>query len=296
MAHPARPTAPAHDGPAADHGAELPEADLRVLHAGRLPQPLTRPRARAVNRYLFELRDRPAGRPTNLDRRRIRGMLIEANLSVVRYVEARFGGRPDLRPDIHQAGAVGLIKAVDGFDPEYRVEFTTYAIPVIDGEIKRFFRDTGWAVRVPRPVKELSSQVRRASLDLEQEHGRRPNERQLVERTGQSTDGVRAALRAAAGTTAVSLDTPATAEEGAVPLADTLGETDRELDLVDFRESLHSVLPRLPPRERSIVILRFFGEMSQAEIGHRIGLSQMHVSRLLTASLRRLRYLLTDDR
>lgn len=276
-------------------GVVLTPEDLDALHRGRLPGPMTRDRARAVNRYLFGLRR--SGRPdrsTPLDAPRIRGMLIEANLPVVRFVEHRFGGRPDLGPDIHQAGSLGLVKAVDAFDPGRRVEFTTYAIPVIDGEIKRLFRDTGWAARVPRTVKESASQVRRAALDLEQELGREPGTRHLAERTGRSEDDVRTALRAAAGTSAVSLDASPFDDEDRRRLTDELGVADRGFDLAEARVILSAGLRELSARDRCIVVLRFFGELSQADIGARVGLSQMQVSRLLAASLTRLRDLVRD--
>ncbi|NYI04101.1 SigB/SigF/SigG family RNA polymerase sigma factor [Allostreptomyces psammosilenae] len=232
--------------------------------------------------------------------RYVRDTLIRLNLPLVRYIAVRYRYRPEPLDDIVQVGVIGLIKAVDGYDPDRGVEFVSYAIPTIAGEIKRFFRDTSWSVRVPRPLKELSLDAARAADELEQDLGRAPTHRELAGHLSVEVHEVVAALEAARLHSASSLDALRDRADGAdgagSSLLDRLGAPDEALDLVEFRESVGPLLNALPPRERSIILMRFYGNMSQSQIGERLGLSQMHVSRLLSATLRSLREQMEEQR
>ncbi|MBV2155387.1 SigB/SigF/SigG family RNA polymerase sigma factor [Kitasatospora sp. SUK 42] len=227
---------------------------------------------------------------------RVRGTIIELNMPLVRFVAARFRHRPEDLEDILQVGTIGLIKAVDGYDPRRGVEFVTYAIPTILGEIKRFFRDTSWPVRVPRSVQELYLAVARGSDRLEQELGRLPHPAELAEElhltVAQATEGLVAARvhRPSSLDALRDQDT----EEGGGAMLDRLGGCDPGIELADFRTAVRPLLARLPRREQTVLRLRFWEGRTQSEIADRIGVSQMHVSRLLSVTLARLREELED--
>jgi RNA polymerase sigma-B factor len=200
--------------------------------------------------------------------------------------------------DLAQVALVGLIKAVDQYDPGRGTNFGAYAVPTIMGEVKRHFRDKGWQVRVPRRLQELGLEVRRANEALYQELRRPPTEAEIAEQLGVPAAEVAEAMVAAQGYRPMSLSVPAGAAGAATDgpvLADQLGADDQRYELVDNVESLKGLLAGLPDRERHILRLRFFDELTQAQIAERVGLSQMHVSRLLTDSLTRLRHGLLDD-
>ncbi|MEV4561959.1 SigB/SigF/SigG family RNA polymerase sigma factor [Kitasatospora sp. NPDC049285] len=224
----------------------------------------------------------------------VRGTIIELNMPLVRFVAAGFRNRSADMDDILQVGTVGLIKAVDGYDHRRGVVFVTYAIPTISGEIKRFFRDT-WSVRVPRSLQELYLRVARTSDRLEQDLGRLPTARELAETLGLDTDTARSALEVGRAYRTGSLDAlrEDRDDENGSALLDRLGERDARLDLVDCRESVRPLLKDLTPRERTVLMLRFWGDCTQSEIAEQIGCSQMHVSRLLTATLDGIRARLT---
>ncbi|WP_431682401.1 SigB/SigF/SigG family RNA polymerase sigma factor [Kitasatospora sp. KL5] len=226
----------------------------------------------------------------------VRGTIIELNMPLVRFVAAGFRHRAADMDDILQVGTVGLIKAVDGFDHERGVEFVTYAIPTIAGEVKRFFRDTTWPVRVPRSLQELYLTVARSSDRLEQDLGRQPTPQELAEELGLAPDQVSAGLTAGRAYRSDSLDAlrEDSPDEAGSSLLDRLGTCDPDLDLVDFRESVRPLLNELPERERTVLLLRFWGNHTQSEIAARIGVSQMHVSRILSATLGLLRERLED--
>ena len=227
--------------------------------------------------------------PEDRDHPYVRDTLIELNLPLVRYAAARFRSRNEPMEDIVQVGTIGLIKAIDRFDSERGVEFPTFAMPTIIGEIKRFFRDTSWSVRVPRRLQELRLSLTRAGDELAQKLDRSPTVAELAVCLGVSEEDVVEGLAVGNAYTASSLDTAPTDEDGDGPLAERLGYEDAAMEGVEYRESLKPLLARLPARERRIIMLRFFGNMTQSQIGEEIGISQMHVSRLLTRTLATLR-------
>ncbi|MFI6444983.1 RNA polymerase sigma factor SigF [Kitasatospora sp. NPDC050543] len=219
----------------------------------------------------------------------VRDTLIELNLPLVRYASARFRSRNEPMEDIVQVGTIGLIKAIDRFDPERGVEFPTFAMPTVVGEIKRFFRDTSWSVRVPRRLQELRLALTKAGDELAQKLDRSPTVPELAACLGVSEEDVVEGLAVGNAYTASSLDSSPGEEDGDGPLAERLGYEDLALEGVEYRESLKPLLAKLPPRERRIIMLRFFGNLTQSQIGEEIGISQMHVSRLLTKTLTQLR-------
>ncbi|CAM5648923.1 RNA polymerase sigma factor SigF [Streptomyces griseoloalbus] len=187
------------------------------------------------------------------------------------------------------AGTIGLIKAIDRFDCDRGVEFPTFAMPTVVGEIKRFFRDTSWSVRVPRRLQELRLALTKASDELSQKLDRSPTVSELAAVLGVSEEDVVDGLAVGNAYTASSLDSPAPEDDGGEgSLADRLGYEDTALEGVEYRESLKPLLAKLPPRERRIIMLRFFANMTQSQIGEEVGISQMHVSRLLTRTLAQL--------
>ncbi|MDY0811352.1 SigB/SigF/SigG family RNA polymerase sigma factor [Kitasatospora purpeofusca] len=221
----------------------------------------------------------------------VRGTIIELNMALVRFVAGRYRHRCEDMEDIVQAGTIGLIKAVDGYDCERGVEFATYAIPTISGELKRFFRDTSWRIRVPRSMQELYFMVVHGSDRLEQEFGRPPTPQEVAEALGLTPEQVTAGLVAGQLHRSTSLD--ALREDGSEEIGsailDRIGECDERLELVVSREAVRPLLRELRPRERTILLLRFWGDRTQAEIAEQIGVSQMQVSRLLAATLSQLR-------
>ncbi|WP_330242362.1 RNA polymerase sigma factor SigF [Streptomyces sp. NBC_00525] len=222
-----------------------------------------------------------------------RNTLIEMNLSLVRYAASRFRNRGgDDTEDIIQVGTIGLIKAIDRFDLSREVEFATFAVPYIVGEIKRFFRDTTWAVHVPRRLQELRVDLAKAKEELSARLDRDPTVAELAGHLDLSEEEVIEGLVAANGYSAGSLDTP-TAETDSGneqrSLADVLGEADPGMETVENLHTLAPLLEKLDGRERRIVQMRFGEEMTQAQIGAELGVSQMHVSRLLARIVKRLR-------
>ncbi|GAB1688545.1 SigB/SigF/SigG family RNA polymerase sigma factor [Krasilnikovia sp. M28-CT-15] len=223
-----------------------------------------------------------------------RAQVIDWYLPMSVYLARRFGGRGEPLADLTQVAAIGLIKAVDRYDPARGVPFASYAIPTIVGEIKRHFRDAGWTVRVPRRLQELRPRLAAAAGDLAQVLHRSPTTQELAARLGVSRDDVVEAQRCGTAYRPRSLEQPVTGAED-LRLIDTLYGTEYGLDAVDRRETLRWALALLPARERHVIGLRFVGDMTQAQIAAQIGVSQMHVSRLLTRSLSRLRHAIQAD-
>ncbi|GGS51941.1 RNA polymerase sigma factor SigF [Streptomyces parvus] len=225
-----------------------------------------------------------------------RNTLIEMNLSLVRFAANRFRNRGsgDME-DIVQVGTIGLIKAIDRFDLSREVEFTSFAVPYIVGEIKRFFRDTSWAVHVPRRLQELRVDLAKAKESLAGELDRDPTAKELAEYLGIEESEVTEGIVASNGYTAGSLDMPTdTAEAGpgqtaGRTFADVLGDPDPAMETVENLHALAPLLDELDERERRIIDMRFGQEMTQAQIGAELGISQMHVSRLLSRMLGKLR-------
>jgi RNA polymerase sigma-B factor len=222
---------------------------------------------------------------------RTRTTLIEMNMSLVRYAAGRFRSRgPEEMEDIVQVGMIGLIKAIDRFELSREVEFTSFAIPYIVGEIKRFFRDTSWAVHVPRRLQEARVQLARATEELRSRLGRTPTVKELAELMSLSEEEVVEARLAANGYTSASLDaTISGSEDGEMAMADFIGTDDHALELVEDFHALAPMIAALDERERQILHMRFVDELTQSQIGERLGVSQMHVSRLLSRTLSRLR-------
>jgi RNA polymerase sigma-B factor len=223
----------------------------------------------------------------------VRQELIEAHLGLVEYLARRFAGRGEPLEDLVQVGTIGLVKAVDRFDPDREVEFSTYATPTIVGELKRHFRDKGWAVRVPRRLQELNLQLGDIMGKLSQELGRSPTVAEMAEAAGTTQDEVLEGLDSAHAYSLISLDAP-TGEED-LTLHEQIGEEDETLKLLEYRASLAPLLDQLPPRERRMLYLRFFKGMTQSEIADKLDISQMHVSRLLAQTLDRLRNRMDPD-
>jgi RNA polymerase sigma-B factor len=221
------------------------------------------------------------------EREQARDALIELHLPLVEHCARRFGNRGEPVEDLVQVGTIGLIKAVDRFDVDRGVEFSTYATPTILGEIKRHFRDRGWAIRVPRRLQELRMAITTATSELSQNLGRSPTPREIAGRLGVSVEEVLEGLESAHAYATLSLDA---GEDGtAASMLETMGADDLGLEHVEIRESLRPLLENLPAREKRILVLRFFQQKTQSQIAEEIGISQMHVSRLLTQTLKRLR-------
>jgi RNA polymerase sigma-B factor len=234
--------------------------------------------------------------PESAERYRLRDELVEMHLPLVEYLARRFRNRGEPLDDLVQVATIGLIKSVDRFDLERGVEFSTYATPTIVGEIKRHFRDKGWAIRVPRRLQELKLSLTKATSELSQRLGRSPTVAELAGHLGMSEEEVLEGLESANAYSAVSLDAPDGGDEDSPAVADTLGAEDESLEGVEYRESLKPLLDQLPPREKRILLLRFFGNMTQSQIAADLGISQMHVSRLLARTLTQLRAgLLADE-
>ncbi|MET9106704.1 SigB/SigF/SigG family RNA polymerase sigma factor [Streptomyces zhihengii] len=229
-----------------------------------------------------------------------RNTLIEMNVSLVKFVAGRYRnrGNGDLE-DVVQVGTIGLIKAIDRFDPERETEFTSFAIPYINGEIMRYFRDTSWAVHVPRRLQELRRELVTATELLAARLGRDPTVAELAAHLGLPREEVAEGLKAKAAYTASSLDTPSTEHDGprddGRALAETLGLDDERLDLFEDLHTLAPLLGSISPRDRDILRMRFGQDMTQREIGLELGISQMHVSRLIARALETLRAGLLQD-
>jgi RNA polymerase sigma-B factor len=220
-----------------------------------------------------------------------RNTVIEMNMSLVRFAAGRFRSRgPEEMEDIVQVGMIGLIKAIDRFELSREVEFTSFAVPYIVGEIKRFFRDTTWAVHVPRRLQEARVQLARASDELRSRLGRVPTTKELSELMSLPENEVVEAQLASNGYKSASLDAAInSSEDGESALADFIGDEDAALGLVEDFHALAPMIAELDDRERKIIHWRFVEELTQAEIGERLGVSQMHVSRLLSRLLAGLR-------
>jgi RNA polymerase sigma-B factor len=227
----------------------------------------------------------------------LRDELVVAHLNLVRYLAVRFANRGESIDDLIQVGTVGLIKAIDRFDIERGVEFTTYATPTIIGEIKRHFRDKGWAVKVPRRLQELNLAVNRAVENLSIELGHAATVGDLATRLGSSVEEIIEAQELGQAYNVLSLDSELAAEgeARAATLLDYVGADDTELELFEDKANLEAAFHVLDPRERVIVYLRFYENVSQTEIAKRLNVSQMHVSRLQARALAKLKQFLKVD-
>ncbi|MBO2450885.1 SigB/SigF/SigG family RNA polymerase sigma factor [Actinomadura barringtoniae] len=227
----------------------------------------------------------------------IRSELAELHAPIVRSIAHRYANRGEPNDDLEQAAYVGLVKAINNYDPQLSDRFIRYAVPVMQGEVKRHFRDKTWAVHVPRRLQELRAEFNQATRDFEREHSRSPTTAEIAEVLGISRDEVIEVMIVSDAYSPVSLDAPVNDGEKEVSvLGDTLGAEDDALEKLVDGEALAPLLDELPERERTVVLLRFFGNKTQYQIAEQLGCSQMHVSRMLRRTLKRLRAgLLAED-
>jgi RNA polymerase sigma-B factor len=221
--------------------------------------------------------------------RAIRDELIEAHLRLAEHLARRFANRGVALDDLIQVASLGLVKAVERFEPDRGLEFSTFATPTIVGELKRHFRDKGWAVRVPRRVQELHVEVNTLVGELTQRLGRSPTIAELARMAGTSEEEVLEAMEAAQAYRSASIDAPVGDADEGRGLAAQLGDEDENIFAAENRMLITSLLTTLPRREQLMLRLRFYEGMTQSQIADRLGISQMHVSRLLTKSLAMLR-------
>ncbi|MFQ6141836.1 RNA polymerase sigma factor SigF [Streptomyces seoulensis] len=247
--------------------------------------------ARALSKTLFERLESLA--EGTHEYAYVRNTLVELNLALVKFAASRFRSRSEPMEDIIQVGTIGLIKAIDRFELSRGVEFPTFAMPTIIGEIKRFFRDTSWSVRVPRRLQELRLDLAKAGDELAQRLDRAPTVTELAAHLGLSNEEVVEGMAASNAYTASSLDAQPEEHESEGALADRIGYEDHGIEGIEYVESLKPLIAELPSRDRTILSLRFVANMTQSEIGEELGISQMHVSRLLSRTLVRLRKGLT---
>ncbi|MGW0821315.1 RNA polymerase sigma factor SigF [Streptomyces sp. NPDC002845] len=234
--------------------------------------------------------DRISALPDGPERQALRGEVVEAWLPMAERIAIRFRGRGEALEDLYQVAALGLVKAVDRYDPSRGNAFESYAVPTITGEIKRHFRDHMWVLHVPRRVQDLRNRVRSASKELSQTvSGRRPTVAEIAEYAHLDEDDVRIGMEALDCFSTLSLDAELATGDDGFSLGDALGAPDGGFDLVVDRESLKPCLQALPERERTILYLRFFRGMTQSRIARQLGISQMHVSRLISGCCARLR-------
>jgi len=228
--------------------------------------------------------------PEGPRREALRGQIVEAWLPMADRLAGRFRSRGERLEDLRQVAALGLVKAVDRYDPARGHAFESYAVPTITGEIKRHFRDHMWTLHVPRRVQDLRNRVRFATQDLSQTvPGRRPTVAEIAEHANMSEEDVLVGLEALESYTALSLDAELPGSEDGYSLSDALGSPDPALDTVVDREAVKHRLAGLPERKRAILYMRFFRDMTQSRIAEQLGISQMHVSRLISRCCSRMR-------
>ncbi|WP_019854648.1 RNA polymerase sigma factor SigF [Actinopolyspora mortivallis] len=218
----------------------------------------------------------------------LRDRLVTEHLPIAQHIARRFSNRGEAQEDLVQVATLGLINAVDRFDPHRGVDFLSYAVPTIMGEVRRHFRDTGWTVRVPRRLQERHLSISAAISTLSQSLGRAPTPSEIAEHLGISREEVHQGLEAGNAYRSSSLD-ELLSDTDEIPLGDAIGSSDTELDEVENRAAIRPLLEELDERERRILVLRFFRSMTQTQIAEQVGISQMHVSRLLARTLSRLR-------
>jgi RNA polymerase sigma-B factor len=219
-----------------------------------------------------------------------REQLVERFLPLARRLARRYHQGPEQLDDLVQVASLGLLKAIDRFDPARETAFSSFAVPTILGELKRHFRDKGWAVRVPRDLQELAVKVDRVGDEMSRELGRTPTTSEIAERIGAQDEQVLEAREAAAAYRAVSLDRPRTDEDAeGDSYAESVGEDDPGYRRAEASATVERLMRALSAREREVLRLRFAEDLTQAEIGARVGVSQMHVSRLIRQSIARLR-------
>jgi RNA polymerase sigma-B factor len=232
---------------------------------------------------------------SEMERALFRAKLVDQYIGLVEFLARRFRNRGELLEDLVQVGTIGLLKAIDRFELEREVEFSTYATPTIVGEIKRHFRDKGWAVRVPRRLQELHLELTKIISHLGQDLGRSPTVAEIAEAAGTTEEVVLEGMEIAQAYNFTSLDAPLDSDDSeSSSFADQIGAEDDQLENLEYRAALAPEMAKLPERERRILYLRFYKGLTQSEIAQLMGISQMHVSRLLNRTLMRLREALEE--
>lgn len=272
-------------------------ADTRAsgasVRSGLLPPPVRRGRLAAAAgdaRAARDAEDRALIRRCQQEKSvEIRRQTVEAFMPLARSLARRYHRGEEPLEDLEQVAALGLLKAIDGFDPERGTAFASFAVPTIVGELRRHFRDKGWGIRVPRDLQELALAVQRKADELSTEMGRPPTPNELAERLDRTVEEVMEAREALRAMRPASLDRPATAaeDEDEMP-TQRIGDIDPAFERAEESVTLERLMRGLPERERKILALRFGGDLTQSEIGKRLGISQMHVSRLLRRTLEEL--------
>ncbi len=218
-----------------------------------------------------------------------RAQLIESHLNLVRFLASSYKNRGEPLDDLIQVGSIGLIKAIDRFDPSRGLEFTTFATPTITGEIKRHFRDKGWSVRVPRRLQELSKKVNQTTDDLMVELKRSPTVDEIAAALGVTVDEVLEAMESSGAYSAVPLEAGGTEEDDSPAIIDRYATEDSDLEGVDERLVIEETIKTFSPREQEVIRMRFVDNLTQVEIAHRLGVSQVQVSRFLRRTLKKMR-------
>ena len=220
---------------------------------------------------------------------RQRDRIVERCLPLADHIARRFDGRGEPRDDLVQVARVGLVNAVIRFNVDAGSDFVSFAVPTIMGEFRRNFLDNSWSVKVPRRLKELHLRLGAATAELSQRLGRAPTPTELAAELEMDRDEVVEGLVAGSSYNTLSIDSGGSGSDDAPAITDTLGDVDLSLDQIENRETWRPLLDALPERERTVLVLRFFESLTQTQIAERVGISQMHVSRLLAKSLARLR-------
>ena len=230
--------------------------------------------------------------PDSPEFHRRRDRIVQRCLPLADHIARRFSGRGEARDDLVQVARVGLINAVIRYDVDTGSDFVSFAVPTIMGEVRRHFRDNSWSVKVPRRLKELHLRLGAATAELSQKLGRAPTASELAAELSMEREEVVEGLIAGSSYNTLSIDSGGiggSGDEDVRAIVDTLGDLDLSLDQIENREALRPLLAALPERERTVLVLRFFESLTQTQIAERVGISQMHVSRLLAKSLARLR-------
>ncbi len=266
---------------------------MTVAESDHPSEPTRSAESQQIDELFTTLRQHPAGTP---EASSVREEIAALSMPLARNIARRFAGRGEDVEDLNQVAYVGLLHAIDRFDPTRGSDFTSFAVPTIMGEVRRYFRDHSWSTHVPRRIKDLTVSIGKVTDGLAQRLGRSPTAAEIAAEIGAETGEVIEALAARSAYQPASLDTPlASEDDSTATLADTLGADDYALERSEHYLTLRPLLDEVAPRERQILILRFFKEKSQSEIAREIGVSQVHVSRLLTRTLAEIRARLGDD-
>lgn len=248
------------------------------------------PGANEYERYRGQLAELASLSHEDPRRMALREDLIRNHMPLARHIAQRFRHRGLAIEDLQQVALLGLVNAIDRYQPDRGTGFIAYAVPTIMGELRRHFRDTSWAMHVPRRLQELHLQIGKAIDKLSQRTGHAPTPSELAEHLGLPVSEIHRGLQATNAYRTKPLTTTSNTDaSGKRPVAETVGEIDDNIEHIEFRETLQPLVAALPERERRILLLRFYGNLTQTEIARRMGLSQMHISRLLAATLQRLR-------